>query len=771
MLGALLLFAWAHNRKIQALAWWGAAFCLIPLGIGIANLGKGLPSHLNLAVAHTFAVAGYGALYAGCRAFNGRAVLLPVIILGPAVWLVAFALIHESFAARLVLLSLINGGYAALSARELWKHAPRSLASQRAAVVLLLILAGFNFVRGTLSLSLSSIFWLDAFASRWSTEIALFLVVYAPALAFIFLSMAKERLELDYRKTEQALRESEEHYRYSVEFNPQIPWTADPQGNISNVSPRWCQLTGMSVEEALGEGWTKALHPDDYPGAAQQWTDAVASRSPLDVEYRVCLADGGYRWVRARATPRTGEDDSIICWYGTVEDIHDQKLAEERLRWAAYHDDLTGLPNRRYFQECLQQTLEHAEHAGGRVGLLITDLDDFKQINDRFGHDAGDEFLIAFGDELIGLIRPTNTIARLGGDEFAIILPDVGAVDDIVAVASAIQARMREPLRLSTGTQRSRTSIGGAISGSLGTSADELLKQADLALYSCKAAGRGLFEMFSPAMRDEAQKRASALEVARQAVALDRIEPFYQPKVDLDSGRLTGFEALLRWRHPRLGVQLPETLAHAFEDPELGITLGNCMLARVISDMRRWLDMDLPFGRISINASSADFRQADYAQRLLTCLRDAGIPPSLLGVEVTETVFLDRNVESAQKTLQALSAGGISIALDDFGTGYASLSHLKQFPVNVIKIDRAFVSDLMTDVGNAAIVKAVLRLGQSLGIRVIAEGVETAGQVSFLREHGCNLGQGYYFGRPMAADDVVPFIRSWMPSGQAKAYH
>ena len=753
MLGVLLLFAWTHNRRVQALGWWGATFCLIPVGIGLANFGQSLPSHLNLLMANAFVTFGYGALYAGCRAFNGRTGWLPAISLGPAVWIGAFPFIHESFSARLVLLSLITGAYATLSAWELWKHAPRGLASQRAAVILLLILAAFNFFRGLLGLSLGSTVWLDALASRWSPQMALFLVVYAPALAFIFLSMAKEHLE-------EALRESEEHHRSSVELNPQIPWTADPHGNVLDMSPRWGELTGMPPEEALGQGWTTALHPDDVPIAAQHWSDAVVSRSPVDVEYRLCLTDGSYRWFRARATPRLGEDGALIRWYGTVEDIHDKKLAEERLRWAAYHDDLTGLPNRRLFFECLREALDRSSGRHRRIGLLVLDLDHLKQTNDRFGHDAGDALLKEFGQRLRRLVRTTDTVARLSGDEFAVVLSDVAGADGVAGVAQAVLVRMQEPLTHKGKTLDCRTSIGGAISGEHSLIAEELLKQADLALYSCKAAGRSTFEMFKPIMRDEAQKTASALEIARRALEHDWIEPFYQPKVELASGRLAGFEALLRWRHPRTGVYSPDILAPAFDDPELGIAIAHRMLSCVVRDMRRWLDAGLDIGRVSINASSADFRRDDYATRVLDHLREAGIPPSRFGVEVTETVFLDRHIEHAQKTLRALNEGGISIALDDFGTGYASLSHLKQFPVHVLKIDRSFVSNLETDVGDAAIVKAVVSLGQSLGIRVVAEGVETAAQASFLREHGCDWGQGYHFGRPMPAAEIVQFLIS-----------
>ena len=665
--------------------------------------------------------------------------------------------------ARITVLSLISGAYAALSGWELSRHAPQRLASQRAAVILLYGLAAFNLLRAVLGLPLGSLFGMNVAVSRWSAELALFLVVYAPALAFSFLSMAKERLEFEHRKAEQALRESEEHYRYSVELNPQIPWTADPQGDVLNMSPRWCNLTGMPPEEALGQGWVRALHPDDVPTVAQHWLDAVASRRSVDIEYRLCLADAGYRWFRVSATPRLDENGAVVRWYGTVEDIHDRKHAEKQLRWAAYHDDLTGLPNRRFFVERLREALDDNSGRSRRVGLLVLDLDHLKQTNDKFGHDAGDALLKEFGQRLRRVVRTTDTVARLSGDEFAVVLSDVAEADGVAAVAQAILVRMQEPLTHKGKTLDCRTSIGGAISGEHSLIAEELLKQADLALYSCKAAGRGTFAMFKPLMRDEAQKTASALEIARRALEHDWIEPFYQPKVELGSGKLAGFEALLRWRHPRMGIQSPDTLAPAFDDMELGLALGARMLACVVRDMRRWLDAGLDVGRISINASSAEFRRDDYAQRVLDHLREAGIPPNRFVVEVTETVFLDHNVEHAQKTLRALSEGGVSIALDDFGTGYASLLHLKLFPVNVLKIDRSFVDGLETDTDDAAIVKAVLSLGQSLDIKTVAEGVETAAQALFLREHGCDLGQGYHFGRPMPAEQVLQFMTSCAP--------
>jgi diguanylate cyclase (GGDEF)-like protein/PAS domain S-box-containing protein len=1011
VLGVLLFFAWVQNRKIDALAWWSLSFGLVPFGIGMANLGQGAPNYLNLLVANTFVTLGYCTLYVGCVRFNERSWRWPIIAIGPVIWIVTFPFVRDNIGARIVLLALMHGGYAALSARELSKHASHRLASQKVAIALLYGLSALNVSRALLGLSAGSLFGMNLAVSRWSAEMALLLVVYAPTVAFVFLAMAKERVEVNRRQAEQALRESEEHYRYSVELNPQIPWTADPQGNIVEASSRWQELTGMPVEQGLGRGWTAALHPEDLPLTQESWLHSVTTGDPFDKEYRLRLTDGSYRWIRARATARRGQNGAIVLWYGNVEDIHeskiatqalrererqlatvfgqtmvgvlhrgmnnevlmvnqrfselvgrtreeldglpmsafthpedypqnlalweehwpsgtpfqiekrylrpdgtatwcavnvsfvhdengdvvstitvaqdiderkraedlsresqenfrylvelnpqipwiadpagrlieissrlltltglsrneflvrdgwikaqhpadlesvartwthsvltgaqyddefrlrladgsyrwfraratarrdetgaiirwygtnedihDRKLAEERLRWAAYHDDLTSLPNRRLFQEKLEQALDPAAAAQCKVGLLILDLDNLKAINDRFGHDAGDALLKGFATRLRSIVRPTETVARLGGDEFAIILEGIHGEYDVVRKAKAILTHMQEPLGYHGRALDCRTSIGGAISIVFETTADELRKQADLALYHSKAGGRGTFQMFDPAMREEAQKTASALEVARQAIASDWIVPFYQPKVDIGSGRLVGFEALLRWHHPRMGIQSPDTIAPAFDDTELGRAIGARMLCSVLGDLRVWLDAGLTIGRIAINASSAEFRHGDYAERVLEELSRAGLPTSCLEIEVTESVLLGRSAHNIERALRTLSAAGVTIALDDFGTGYASLTHLKQFPVDAIKLDRSFVNDMEKDEGDAAIVEAVLNLGRSFGVKVVAEGVETAAQASLLCKHGCDLGQGYYFGRPMPAGDVPRFI-------------
>ena len=568
-------------------------------------------------------------------------------------------------------------------------------------------------------------------------------------------------LALERQRSDAALRESEEHHRHSVELNPQITWTADPQGNLLDVSSRWQDRTGMRVEDALGSGWSQALHPDDVPLSVSRWSQSLATGEDLDMDYRLRMADGTYRWFRSRAAARRAEDGTIIRWYGAVEDIHDRKLTEETLRWAAHHDDLTGLANRRLFRERLQQALDEGSGAPPVTGLLVMDLDHLKQINDRFGHDAGDALLKEFAQRLRSVAGPDDTVARLGGDEFAVLLPGIAGEKDVAAMAAAILARMQEPLKRDGKLLDCRTSIGGALSVGFDMSPEELQKQADLALYRSKTSGRGSFKMFVATMREESQRTASALEVAARAVASDWIVPFYQPKVLLASGTIGGFEALLRWHHPRNGIQSPEKIAAAFEDTELGTAIGERMRACIFRDIRRWLDEGLAVGRIAVNASAAEFRRDNYAERVLEDLRRMDVPADCLEVEVTESVFLGSGAEYVERALRTLCAEGVTIALDDFGTGYASLSHLKRFPVDVIKIDRSFVNGLETDADDTAIVRALLSLGRNLGIEVVAEGVETAFQATLLQRMSCDLVQGYHYGRPMPAEDVPAFVTSW----------
>jgi diguanylate cyclase (GGDEF)-like protein len=427
------------------------------------------------------------------------------------------------------------------------------------------------------------------------------------------------------------------------------------------------------------------------------------------------------------------------------------------VRWVANHDPLTALPNRLLFQERLDQ-IAMKDGSGERFALLLLDVDDFKRINDSLGHDAGDTLLCAFGERLRAATRPDDFVARLGGDEFAVILAGAQSEEDVAKAADAILGELRKPHVHAGRILDCNSSIGGSLYPVHGRTRAELLKHADIALYVAKSSWRGNLRMFQPAMRSDMQSRISMVALARNALARDLIRPFYQPKIDLRTGQVAGFEALLRWRDERRGIQAPDTIAAAFEDINTAAEISDRMIDLVVADMRRWLDQGLEFGHVAINAAAAEFRKGDFAEGLLARLAAAGVPPQRIQVEVTEMVFLGRGADCVERALKTLSAAGVQIALDDFGTGYASLSHLKQFPVDVLKIDRSFIADLDGREDASAIVRAVINLGRGLDMGVVAEGIETAAQASWLTQRGCHFGQGHLYAPASAAEDVAPLL-------------
>jgi diguanylate cyclase (GGDEF)-like protein len=391
---------------------------------------------------------------------------------------------------------------------------------------------------------------------------------------------------------------------------------------------------------------------------------------------------------------------------------------------------------------------------GTMVGLLLLDLDHFKHINDTLGHAAGDHLLQTFGQRLEASIRANDFVARLGGDEFAVVLENIQDGADLIRAGASLLRRLQAPIRLEGRVLSAGASIGGALFPGDATSAHELFNNADTALYALKAAGRGGTKMFHHHMREQAQKVASQLSLARIALSEQSVVPHYQPKIDLQTGAVVGYEALLRWQHPHRGLQTPDTVAEAFKDYELASKIGELMQAKVMKDMRTWQRAGTKVPRVSINAAPAEFLRDDYAERLLGVISAAEVSPGLVEVEVTEHVFLDRGSEFVKRALQTLNEAGVQISLDDFGTGYSSLSHLRDFPVHVVKIDQSFISKMVDEAEIAAIVSAVIDLAKSLSINVVAEGVETEEQREMLKRKGCSFGQGYLFGRAAPADEV-----------------
>jgi diguanylate cyclase (GGDEF)-like protein/PAS domain S-box-containing protein len=536
-----------------------------------------------------------------------------------------------------------------------------------------------------------------------------------------------------------------------ADLNRTLPWVADNERGVTRVTERYLRLVGLKEEQALGfEGWTNVLHPEDMPHMQAKVGAAMLNGSMGDVRCRFRMVDGTYRWMRCRAFPRRDEDGNIVRWYGYTEDIHDIVLKEIETRWAAEHDPLTGLPNRALFNQRLDELTARAAEGMGRLGLVMLDLDHFKDVNDILGHHAGDRLLAEFAKVLRETITVEATVSRLGGDEFAILLPNIAGAESIESLIEDIFTALKTPLRLNGREFDCRASAGSAIFPIHATNASELFKHADIALYESKNAGRGRYMSFEPAMRSKMQRRVAMINIGREAVENKRLLPYYQPQFSLQSGEVVGFEALLRRRDRTGQICLPGTIAEAFNDFEVAEAIGIAMLDMVVADMVDWRAQGLEFGKVSINASAAEFRNRDFLNRLIESIDGAGIPRERLVIEVTEGVFVGRSAPLAGEMIAELKQAGFGISLDDFGTGYASLTHLREIPFDALKIDRSFIMDLFGNSGNdsAAIVSAVIKLAQGLGKTVVAEGIETDAQAAFLRQQGCSTAQGYLFGRP-----------------------
>jgi diguanylate cyclase (GGDEF)-like protein/PAS domain S-box-containing protein len=553
-----------------------------------------------------------------------------------------------------------------------------------------------------------------------------------------------------------ALRLSEERYRYTIELGDQIAWTARSDGTFIEIATTWAHLTGRPLHEATGVRSFRAVHPDDVTFVQDAWERSVSNGDPFDCIYRLTVHDGSPRWMRSRGAPLRDEAGVIQRWYGTTEDIHEQRLAELDVAWRASHDVLTELANRDTFHACVEAALHERAEEEGTCAVMIFDVDRFKLINDRYGHAAGDAVLqwiaARLADPRFGIA------ARLGGDEFSLMLQAA----DSTAIEQAAQelfSRLRGVVDVEGIGIDCQMSAGVAVYPDHGRTADELLRSADLALNDAKAGGRNCLSLFRPELRAEMQRQVSMLSIAREALQANRIRPFYQPKVELASGDVVGFEALLRWDHPTRGVQTPDMLAAAFEDRELGCQISTVMRCQVIADMRHWLQTGVEFGHVALNASGVDLRSLRFADDLLESLAAVDVPATMVEIEIVESVFLGRDLHVVEQTFATLRQAGVSLSLDDFGTGYASLSHLQRFPVSVLKIDRSFVKPLQIDCCDAPIVSAVIGLAKSFRMKTVAEGVETAEQALLLRRAGCDIGQGFLFSPARPGAEVPGLTR------------
>ena len=563
-----------------------------------------------------------------------------------------------------------------------------------------------------------------------------------------------------------ALQHSEERYRLAVKATSDAIWDWHHDTDLTT----WGDAIGTrfgypEVQSGTSFDWWRArIHPDDRAAVLASLESALSGTGDIwGSEFRFEKADGDFADVYSRGHILRDETGKAVRTVGSMIDFSERKAMEDSLRWAANHDSLTGLANRGLFGARLDEALGRASESGRSVGLVLIDIDHFKVVNDTHGHAAGDELLIEIAKRLSATTPDAATVARLGGDEFAIILPNLADESVITATTQAAMASLDDVFMLQGSALICSASFGTALWPRDADSAENLLKSSDIALYTAKSSGRAVSRMFSSDMPERMSVRTAMLERARNAIRDDRVVPFYQPKVVLETGSIAGFEALLRWQHPRHGLQLPHAINAAFQDVELATMLTDQMVTKIVEDVRTWLNSGIDFHRIAINGSPADFLRGDFADRFLETLHASDIDATRFEIEVTESVFFGKGVTAVESTLRTLSRAGVSVALDDFGTGYASLSHLKQFPVDVIKIDQSFVHRLdQADDDNAAIVRAVIAMARSMRITTVAEGIETGAQRTRLISEGCELGQGFLFSHAVAAAQVPILVNAQM---------
>lgn len=558
----------------------------------------------------------------------------------------------------------------------------------------------------------------------------------------------------------EALEESEQLYRSVLESSVDCIKVLNLKGQIEIMNtPGLCIMEIENVEQVRGAPWA-SLWPQDMQGRVSAAVAAAADGQTARFSGFCPTAANTPKWWDVIVTPMRCADGQVRRLLATSRDMTADRKKSQDLAWTSDHDVLTSLPNRRAFQNRLHAATLRAMGSGDKLGPLVIDLDHFKHVNDALGHPAGDALLKEFASRLRQCVRSSDFVARVGGDEFAVVMENVSSAADLLATGESISTRLKAPLTIEGRVLSGGASIGGAMFPDDATHANELFKLADTALYALKAEGRGGTKLFQSHMREEAQRVSSQLSLARIALTAASVVPHYQLKVNLETQQAQWLEALLRWKPPGRGIQPPETIEEAFKDYELASKIGDLMQRKVFADMRMWAREGLNVGRVSINAAPVEFLRDDFAERFLERLRHYNIEPSQIEVEVTEHVLMERGSQNVARALSLLKSEGIQIALDDFGTGYSSLSHLRDYPVDVVKIDRSFVARMGKDREIEAIVRAVVNLAASLNIESVAEGVETREQAHLLKLADCDLGQGYLFGRAVEAEVIAASLRT-----------
>lgn len=559
------------------------------------------------------------------------------------------------------------------------------------------------------------------------------------------------------------LEDSELRYRTLVELAPDAIWIHSG-GKITFLNPAAVRLFGAFTAEDLIGSNALDRFPPAYHQLVEEWSglDLQKVHQKQRSALQLLRVDSNLVDVEFFASDiRFNNEDSVM---NVAHDITERLLHEKAIKHQATHDQLTGLPNRSLFLDRLAHAIRRAERRKETLAVVFVDLDKFKQINDTLGHAVGDELLRTVASTLKKCVRDFDTVARLGGDEFVLLLDSPLGDTTPGNIAERIGARLAQPVQLAGQDHIITGSMGLSLYPNDGTQAEVLLRQADIAMYRAKEGGRNRFQFFTPEMQHRLDARVSLEQGLMRALQRDEFVLHYQPQVDIRRGKVIGMEALLRWESPDLGLVPPLEFIPVAEESNLIIAIGNWVLEKACATMREWLNTGVPVVPVAINVAASQFANQDLEQQVREVLTRYHLHPHLLELELTESLSMD-NPEGTIDLMYRLKDIGVAMSIDDFGTGYSNLSYLKRFPVDKLKIDKSFTSGVTSDPEDRSIVTAVIRLAHSLGLKAIAEGVETAGQLELLAREGCDELQGYYFSKPLPQAQAAQFLRDGVSMG------
>ncbi len=594
-------------------------------------------------------------------------------------------------------------------------------------------------------------------------------------------ALGQRRLKLENGRIAQQLENSEKLYRYLVDSSPDIIYTLNHEGRFTFVNDRATQLLGYTREELIGRHYSMVVHDEDQERARyvfnERRSDDRASRN-VELRLKCCTGNGAERTfnntVMTIALNSIGmhvpEQDvkklEFFGTYGVARDITDRKRAEELISYQAYHDILTDLPNRILFKDRLGLALIQAKRKASELAVMFIDLDRFKLVNDTLGHVKGDELLQQAALRLKECLRRGDTLARQGGDEFTIVLPELRDRKDACMVADKFLECLHRPFDLDGHEVHISASIGIAVYPHDGETIDELLRHADIAMYQVKAVGKNGHSFYHASMQDLSTQKIELERSLRHALDDDELEMYYQPQVDVVTGRIIGVEGLMRWNHPQRGLLAAGTFLPFAEENGLMLPISDWMIGALCRDMIQWNAVTAQPVKLSLNLSPQYLDRGDFFEKMRAALARHGIAPGLIEVEITENICI-RNPQHAIDQLHKLCQLGVSVAIDDFGTGYSSLSYLHRFPIHAIKIDQSFVKEIHDEHSHYPVILAIISIARGLGMNLIAEGVETEAQARYLEANGCTTMQGYLYYRPIPLAEFIAALRA--QGGAARA--